>query len=101
MQEPLRPVEEAGQTIGPYLAPSEVGGSVAAPQELAEAGGSAAAPEVLREGGGSAAVPLDTREASPPARELGMGSKWCRPNEGEQGTRGSSPKRLQHPIAPT
>ena len=78
-----------------------VGGSAAAPQEPAGVGRSAAAPEVPREGSGSATVPQDAREASPSAREQGADSKWSCPDEVEQGTRGSSPKRLHRPIAQT
>ena len=63
-------------------------------------GGSAAAPEVLMEGGGSVAAPSETRETSPLAREQGAGSKRSCPDELEQGSGGSSPKRSHRPKAP-
>ena len=78
-----------------------MGGPIAVPQEPVGEGGSTAAPEVPREGIGSTVVPPDMRGASPSGREQGTGSKWSRPDEVEQGTRGSSPKRLHRPTAPT
>jgi hypothetical protein len=121
----MRP-KEVGLTIGPSLEPSGAGGSTVAPkvlaegsdptavpQELARMGGSVTVPQepagvgrstvmpkVPREGTGSAVMPLDMREASPSAQEPGMGSKRSCPDEGEQRTRGSSPKHLHRPTAP-
>ena len=77
------------------------GGSATVPTVSAGAGGSTAAPTVPRERGGFAAMPPDMKETSPSAREQGMGSKRSCTNEVEQGTRGSSPKRLHRPTAPT
>ena len=102
-----------GQTIGPSSGPVgagrsaapprvsvEGGSSTAAPHELIGAGGSTAVPEVLTERGGSTAVPLETRETSPSAQEQGAGSKQSRPDELEQESGGSSPKRSYHPTVP-
>ena len=71
---------------------------VVVPHEMMEAGGVAALPKALTERGGSIAAPSEIREASPPAREQGAGSKWSRPYKLEQETRGSSPKRSYRPT---
>jgi len=77
----------------------EGGGSAAVPHELIGVGGSAAMPEVSVERDGSIAVPSKITEVIPSTWEQGAGSKRPRPDEVEQGARGSSPKcRL---IAPT
>ena len=94
-----------GQTIGPSSGLVAVGGSDATPGVPVEdrqmgGGGSTAAPEVPTERGGSTAAPSEARETSPPAREQGAGSKWSRPDELEQETRGSSPKRSYRPTTP-
>ena len=88
-----------GSAAAPHE-PIEGGGSDAVPHEPMGAGGPAAAPEVPTERGGSAAAPSKIREARPFAREQGVGSKRSRPDELEQESRGSSPKRSYHPTTP-
>ena len=65
-----------------------------------EGGPAAADPAVMVERSGSGTVPPVVRETSPPASEQGAGSKWSRPHELEQGSRGLSPKRTHRPKAP-
>ena len=101
----MRP-EEAGQIFGPSSEPAGAGGSTAAPEVLVKGGGPTAAPEepagadgsstkpeVPVERGGFATAPSEKREMSPSAQEQGAGLNWPRPDELEQESGGSSPKR--------
>ena len=90
---------EGGSAAAPEVL-MEGGGSAAMPHELTGGGGCAAKPGASTERGGSIAAPSEIREASPPAREQGAGSKRTHPDESGQGSRGSSPKRSRHPKAP-
>ncbi|XP_066347672.1 uncharacterized protein [Miscanthus floridulus] len=79
--------------------PAETGRTVGLPQEPTGAGGSATAPEVPAEAGGSTVAPQDPSGASPSAQEQGAGSKRPRPDEAEQRSGASPPKRICRPTA--
>ena len=97
------------QGLGPFpyhggesisVRPTETGQTIGPPSEPAGMGGSVAAPEVPTEEGGSTTMPLAARETSPFAWEQGVGSKWPRPDEAEQGSGGFPPKHVCCPTAP-
>ena len=77
----------------------EAGHTVDLPQESIGAGGSVAVLEMLAEAGGSAVVPQESRGVSPSAQEQGAGLKRPCPDEVEQRSGGSPPKRIWHPTA--
>ena len=108
----MRP-KEVGQIVGPSSEPVGVDGSTTAPGVPVEGGGSTVAPheligvdrsttasEVLIERGGSTTIPSEARVMGPSTWEQGTGSKRSSPDELEQESGGSSPKRPYHPTTP-
>ena len=76
----------------------EVGRTVGLPQESG-ASGSAIAPKMSMGVGGFAVVPQESRGVSPSTQEQGAGSKRPRPDEVDQRSGGSPPKRICRPMA--
>ena len=79
--------------------PAEVGRTVGLPQVSTWAGGSAAPPDLSAEAGGTTTAPQESRGVSPSAQEQGAGLKRPCPDEVEQRSGGSHPKRICRPTA--
>ena len=71
-----------------------MGSSTITPEVPAEVGGSALVPQEPRGARHCANVPQEPLGVSPSAYEQGVGSKWPRSDEVEQGSGGSSPKHI-------
>ena len=76
-----------------------MGSSDVAPKVPAEVGGSTIVPQEPRGAGRSTDVRQEMSEVSPTAQEQGAGSKRPHSDEAEQGSGGSSPKRICRPTA--
>ena len=75
-----------------------MGRTVGVPQEATKVGGSAVVPQEPRGAEHPANVPQELPGVSLSTQEQGVGSKRPRSDEAEQGSGGSSPKRIYCPT---